>query len=132
MNLEIINKLFLELSQVATAQTKRELDLEKDLRSMKAAYYAAAERPEITDTDRLNLLLGFVALRSIYDWESAPPFGPSVDDYGLEKLLENPSLFDAVKDEIKDMDPKDGWEKRCIIAGIDYAIREKRKRNERV
>lgn len=33
MDLEIIDKLFLELSQVATAKTKRELELEDLLRS---------------------------------------------------------------------------------------------------
>ena len=33
MDLEIINKLYLELSQVATAKTARELDLEDLLRS---------------------------------------------------------------------------------------------------
>ena len=33
MELETINKLYLELSQVATAKTKRELDLEELLRS---------------------------------------------------------------------------------------------------
>ena len=32
MELEIINKLFLELSQVATATTKRELDLYRALK----------------------------------------------------------------------------------------------------
>jgi hypothetical protein len=30
MELEVINKLFLELSQVATAKTKRELELEEE------------------------------------------------------------------------------------------------------
>jgi len=33
MELETINKLFLELSQVATAKTKRELELEELIRS---------------------------------------------------------------------------------------------------
>ncbi|MES2596070.1 MAG: hypothetical protein V4662_12075 [Verrucomicrobiota bacterium] len=33
MELETVNKLFLELSQVTTAKTKRELDLEELLRS---------------------------------------------------------------------------------------------------
>ena len=33
MELEIINKLYLELSQIATAKTKRELELEELLRS---------------------------------------------------------------------------------------------------
>ena len=33
MELETINKLFLELSQVATAKTKRELELEELVRS---------------------------------------------------------------------------------------------------
>lgn len=33
MELEVINKLFLELSQIATAKTKRELELEDLLRS---------------------------------------------------------------------------------------------------
>lgn len=33
MELETINKLYLELSQVATAKTKRELELEELLRS---------------------------------------------------------------------------------------------------
>lgn len=42
----MINKLYLELSQVATAKTKRELDLEDLLRSA----YAIAERRGV-DTD---------------------------------------------------------------------------------
>lgn len=36
MNLEIINKLFLELSQFATAKTKRELELEELLTSARS------------------------------------------------------------------------------------------------
>lgn len=36
MNLEIVNKLYLELSQVATAKTARELELEDLLRSARA------------------------------------------------------------------------------------------------
>jgi len=34
MDLEIINKLFLELSQIATARTKRELELESALTAL--------------------------------------------------------------------------------------------------
>ena len=41
MELEVINKLYLELSQIATAQTKKELDLEK---AMDAAMYLIETR----------------------------------------------------------------------------------------
>ena len=37
MELEIINKLFLELAQVATTKTKRELELEEKLRVAEVA-----------------------------------------------------------------------------------------------
>ena len=45
MDLEIINKLYLELSQFATAKTKRELELEYLLRS---AHAIAARKGEDT------------------------------------------------------------------------------------
>lgn len=49
MELEIINKLYLELSQVATAKTARELALEELLRS---AHAIAKRRGEETAWER--------------------------------------------------------------------------------
>lgn len=44
MELEIINKLYLELSQVATAKTKRELELEDLLTSVRAVCQRKGEQ----------------------------------------------------------------------------------------
>ena len=49
MELETVNKLYLELSQVATAKTKRELELEDLLRS---AHAIAVRKGESTAWER--------------------------------------------------------------------------------
>lgn len=52
MELETVNKLYLELSQVATAKTKRELELEDLLRS---AHAIAVRKGESTAWERFSL-----------------------------------------------------------------------------
>ncbi|MCA9458369.1 MAG: hypothetical protein KC587_17010 [Nitrospira sp.] len=92
-------------------------------------------KAEITDTDRLNWLLGFIGLANVYDHDDAPPYGPCVNDYRLTSALENPALFDAIKSEILDVDVAtleipgniEKLRKRCLLKGIDHAIREERK-----
>ena len=62
MELETVNKLYLELSQVATAKTKRELELEDLLRS---AHAIAVRKGESTAWDRFAAscaALGVVAV----------------------------------------------------------------------
>lgn len=174
MELETINRLFLELSQVATAKTKRELDLETaigklnsslgwykkrcDLLKSAQSKFRDPERamvcdilangsllpdetgsryglPEITDTDRLNFLLEFITLgQGIYDHDGAPPLGPCVNDFDLVSDLENEGLFKAIETETGYLDSvpisfeklKEGWQRRCILEGIDHEIREER------
>lgn len=49
MELEIINKLFLELSQVATAKTARELALEQEIAEFEGRLKALWDKQEGTD-----------------------------------------------------------------------------------
>lgn len=84
----------------------------------------------ITDTNRLNWLLGFIGLDQVYDHDDAPPLGPCVDEEGLIEALENTGLFKVVKEDIGEDEVDAEWERRCIIKGIDHAIREERLKNE--
>lgn len=176
METEIIDKLFLELSQVTSARTRREIDLgtaiEKlnsslgwykkrcDLLRSVQSKFREPERTivcdilangnllpdktgsrygvqRITDSDRLNLLLKFITLDQVYDNDNAPPLGPDINYEGLGEALGNEGLFKAIRSETNNLDPdtgdyvtpEKGWEKKSIIAGIDYAIREERENN---
>ncbi len=62
MELEIINKLFLELSQVATARTARELELEDLLTSARAI---AMREGEGTAWKRFSDRLGKAGIGSV-------------------------------------------------------------------
>lgn len=62
MELETINKLYLELSQVATAKTARELELEDLLRS---AHAIAARKGADTAWDRFAASVGALGIGSV-------------------------------------------------------------------
>lgn len=62
MDLEVINKLFLELSQVATAKTKRELELEDLLTSARAI---AERRGADTAWERFSERLATAGIGSV-------------------------------------------------------------------
>jgi len=62
MELETINKLYLELSQVATAKTKRELDLEDLLRS---AHCIALRKGEGTAWERFAMSIQNAGVGSV-------------------------------------------------------------------
>jgi hypothetical protein len=71
MELEIINKLFLELSQIATAKTRRELDMEARLKRAADVCYqlclqieSSGASPELTQCSVMaaNLLSQLIEL----------------------------------------------------------------------
>ena len=62
MELETINKLYLELSQVATAKTKREIEMEELLRSARAI---AERRGENTAWDNFSKSIAALGIGSI-------------------------------------------------------------------
>ena len=62
MELEIINKLFLELSQIATAKTARELELEDLLISVRCI---AQRKGDCTAWERLDARLEKTGIGSI-------------------------------------------------------------------
>jgi hypothetical protein len=62
MELETVNRLYLELSQFATAKTKRELELEELLRS---AACIAARKGESTAWDRFAASLAEAGISPI-------------------------------------------------------------------
>lgn len=62
MNLETVNKLYLELSQVATAKTARELELEDLLTSARAI---AERKGELTHWERFSERLAKAGIGSV-------------------------------------------------------------------
>ena len=52
MQLDTINKLYLELSQIATAKTARELVLEKELARVDAELWRGEGKPKNYEPDR--------------------------------------------------------------------------------
>ncbi len=63
MQLDTINQLFLELSQVATATTAKELALRRQLDAVDAALWPNGGKPENYAADRATRLRAVLALR---------------------------------------------------------------------
>lgn len=92
---------------------------------------------EITTEDRLNWLLKHITIDDVGGDELA--WGVMVNDEKMIEALGNEALFKAIRQETNELDlgtgdyvePKEGWQKRCILKGIDHAIREEIKNDQR-
>ncbi len=73
MELEIINKLFLELSQVTTAKTAKELALQRQLDAVDAILWPNGNKPEHYEPERAVRLRAILSLRG-QDGDAANDF----------------------------------------------------------
>lgn len=87
---------------------------------------------KITDTDRLSWLLGYIAVDDVGGDELA--WGVIVNDGRIAEDIVNQGFYESIDRDFEELcrgvisyPGKDGWQKRCILAGIDHAIREERK-----
>lgn len=91
---------------------------------------------KITDTDRLNWFLKHVRIDDVGNGDDPYCPGPVVSDYEIEDKLCNEGFRQAYKLECGVVDdlglqvePRPDWERRCILASIDEAIRKERHGN---
>lgn len=89
MELEIVNKLFLELSQITTAKTKREIELEDEIIKYKPYFDAIDEEAVVTWTLDSSLSAK-EQLMKIIDWHVQVTTDPTVNGgYKLVKIEDN-------------------------------------------
>jgi len=72
MQLDTINQLYLELSQVATATTAKELALRAQLAAVDAALWPAGDKPDNYEPDRIIRIRALLRLKA-----SSPPLLPN-------------------------------------------------------